>query len=133
VVGELAFRVAQDAVALLALSPCLGGKLTVRDLAFLRARVPDPLRAPAQLLRESGFECTSFADGFDLLPSPPRTNALQLPEDPSPECVLLACTLALSGPSEARIDHAERLDALYPGFSEALVGIGANLAWEELT
>ncbi len=133
VVGELAFRVAQDAVALLALSPCLGGKITVRDLAFLRSRVPDPLRAPAQLLRDNGFECASFADGFDLLPSNSRTDALQLPDDPSPACVLLACTLALSARSETRIDHAERLDALYPGFSEALVSLGANLAREELT
>jgi 3-phosphoshikimate 1-carboxyvinyltransferase len=133
VVGELAFRVAQDAVALFALSPCLGGKVSVRDLASLRSRVPDPLRAPAQLLRQSGFECTDYADGFDLQPSSNRSDAISVPPNPSAECVLLACTLGLSAGAETQIDDAQTLDALYPGLTEALGGLVANIAWEELT
>ncbi|MFT3922453.1 MAG: hypothetical protein QM778_07965 [Myxococcales bacterium] len=133
VVGELAVRISQDAPALLALAPCLGGKITVRDLASLRARVPDPLRAPAQLLRENGFECTSFADGFDLQPSDARAASVVHAANLSPECLLLACVLSLSAQAETRIDHAETLDALYPGLGDTLARLGADVAWEELT
>jgi 5-enolpyruvylshikimate-3-phosphate synthase len=132
VVGELSFRVAQDAVALLALSPCLGGKVSVRDLALLRSRVPDPLKAPAQMLRDNGFECTDYADGFDLQPSTTRSRTLRMPASPSPECVLLASILALSSPTETRIEHVQSL-ALYPGLRDTLTSLGANIAWEELT
>lgn len=133
VAGELSFRVAQDAAALFALSPCLGGKISVRDLALLRSRVPDPLRAPAQLLRENGFECTDYADGFDLQPSTTRSASLRPGASTSPECVLLACVLSLSAQAEAQIEHAESLDALYPGFGDTLANLGADIAWEEFT
>lgn len=133
VVGELAFRVAQDALALLALSPCVGGKMSVRDLAPLRARAPDPLRAPAQLLREHGLECTDYADGFDLQPSAGRAANLRIAANSSPECVLLACILSLSARAETQIEHAEGLDALYPGLGDTLASLGADIAWEELT
>jgi 5-enolpyruvylshikimate-3-phosphate synthase len=133
VAGELSFRVAQDATALLALAPCLGGKISVRDLAPLRSRAPDPLRAPAQMLRENGFECTDYADGFDLQPSLTRASSLRPGPHATPECVLLASVLALSGQAETQIDHAECLDALYPGLGDTLASLGANIAWEELT
>ena len=105
----------------------------MRDSASLRSRVPDPLRAPAQLLRENGFECTDYADGFDLQPSAVRSASLGLRSHSGPECVLLACILSLSARSETLIEHAEGLDALYPGLGDTLSSLGADIAWEELT
>jgi 3-phosphoshikimate 1-carboxyvinyltransferase len=135
VAGELAFRLGADAAALFALSPALGGKLSVRDLASLRARVPDPLRAPAQVLRDNGLECTDYADGFDLLPSPDRAPQVRLSATgaQTPEGLLVALVLALSAGDETRIEHAQSVDALYPGLGETLAALGAGIAWEELT
>lgn len=130
--GELAVRVAADAPALLALAPALRGKLMLRDLGSLRARSFDPLKGPSKLLRENGFECTDYADGFDLQASPDRKPRVHAGTTPAPTESLLACVLALSGQQPSQV-AADGLDALYPGFGEALAGLGASIAAEERT
>ncbi len=133
VFGELGLRVASDAPALLALAPCLSGKLTVRDLASLRSRTPDPLKGPTKLLRDNGFECTDYADGFDLHPSAARRASIQVAPAATALEVVLASVLALSGQSETHIDHTGEADALYPGFTEALAALGAAITREDRT
>jgi 3-phosphoshikimate 1-carboxyvinyltransferase len=130
--GELAFRVADDVMALTALAPCLAGRLSLRDLASLRERRPDPLRAAARLLRECGFECTDYEDGFDVDPAAGGTTRLpELPSDAAPELALAYAVLGVALGVEVSVDRPALLDALYPGFADTLAALGVSFAREE--
>jgi 3-phosphoshikimate 1-carboxyvinyltransferase len=138
VAGELAFRVSADAAALLALAPCLGGKLSLRDLAPRAGLGPEGTRRAAQLVRAAGFECTDYADGFDLHPTsgartPPQAAQASERSDDLPEHRLLTVVLALSADGETAIEHGEAVHALYPGLGDVLAALGAEVARDELT
>jgi 3-phosphoshikimate 1-carboxyvinyltransferase len=130
--GELAQRLAADVGAVCALAPTLTGRLSVRDLASLRSRTPDPLRALGHALRQEGYECTEYDDGFDLERPPFMPLATAGTYAKSPEVALLRVLLALAAEEPCALDDVAHADALYPNFVESLAAVGAGLAWEEL-
>jgi 3-phosphoshikimate 1-carboxyvinyltransferase len=129
VMGELSLRMLEEVPALAALAPACRGRIALRDVGGLRARGDDQLRCVAQLLRAFGAECTDYEDGFDLDPGAPL-HGTDVPDSAAPELKLLALVLGLSAAGETRIEAAEELDALYPGFVDALVSLGADVARE---
>lgn len=129
IMGELSLRMLDEVPALAALAPACRGRIALRDAAALRAGADDLLRASAQLLRAFGAECTDYEDGFDLDPGA-ALRGMELPASAPPEMKLLALVLGLSAAGETRIEAAEELDALYPGFVDALVSLGADVARE---
>jgi 3-phosphoshikimate 1-carboxyvinyltransferase len=129
--GELTFRLLEEACALFALAPALGGRASLRDAAALRARPGDPLRKATLLARGFGVECTEFADGFDLDPaSELRGQVLSLAGE-SGEHALLSLCLGLVAGGETVLSAAGALDALYPELVGALAALGAGIERQE--
>lgn len=128
IMGELSLRMLEEVPALAALAPACRGRIALRDVGALRAR-DDLLRGVAQLLRAFGAECTDYEDGFDLDPGA-ALHGTEVPAAAAPELKLLALVLGLSAAGETRIEAAQELDALYPGFVDALVALGADVARE---
>jgi 3-phosphoshikimate 1-carboxyvinyltransferase len=129
IMGELSLRMLDEVPALAALAPACRGRITLRDAHALRARGGDPLRGCAQILRAFGAECTDYDDGFDLDPGT-EWRGVEVPAATAPELKLLALVLGLAAAGETRIEAAGELDALYPGFVDALISLGADVARE---
>ncbi len=130
--GERSLRLLDEVPALSALCAICADRISIRDVHALRRRAADELKATVSLLAMFGVTCTVYEDGFEI--EPPRAlNAAHVPAEVPPAQALAACILALRAEGETRIDGAERLDALYPGFLDALVALGADLAREEVS
>jgi 3-phosphoshikimate 1-carboxyvinyltransferase len=128
VMGELSLRMLDEVPALAALAPACRGRIRLRDARALRSRGDDLLRGTAQLLRAFGAECTDYEDGFDL--DPAALHGTEVPAQTPAELKLFALVLGLSAAGQTRIEAADELDALYPGFVDALVSLGADVARE---
>jgi hypothetical protein len=87
------------------------------------------LRLACQLARSFGAECTDYDDGFDLDPSGLRGTTV--PAQELGEIALLALALGLSAEGDSVLSDAGVLDALYPGFVDSLVSLGAGIQREE--
>jgi 3-phosphoshikimate 1-carboxyvinyltransferase len=129
--GELAFRMLDEVAPLLALAPVLGGRVSVRDVASLRARAGEPLRRAVTLARSFGVECTDFADGFDLDPAAALTGRSLSLAGESGEQALLAVIFGLLADGDSLLTAAEPLDALYPELGSTLAALGAGVERQE--
>lgn len=128
--GEGAFRMLDELPAIAALAAVCRGRLSLRDVGALRMRRPDALKATIGVLAQFGIAATVYDDGFELDPPGPLT-AAHIAADVPPGQALLGCILGLSTDGETRIEGASRLDALYPGFIDTLVALGAPIVREE--
>jgi 3-phosphoshikimate 1-carboxyvinyltransferase len=128
--GERGFRLLDEVPALLALSLRCRTRLTVRDIALLRGRSPDALKATVDLLSRFGVGCTVYEDGVEIDP-PATLRGAHVTSDVPPAQALLACILGLSADGETQIDDAERLDACYPGLVSTLSSLGARIERRE--
>lgn len=128
--GEGAFRVLDELPALAALATVARSRLSLRDVGALRSRRPDALKATVSTLAAFGIACTVFEDGVEIDP-PERITPAHLGADVLPVQALLGCVLGLSADGETIIEGAARLDALYPGFVDTLIALGAPIVREE--
>jgi 3-phosphoshikimate 1-carboxyvinyltransferase len=128
--GERAFGTLDEVPALLALSVVARDRVSVRDVGLLRSQSPDALKASSALLARFGVACTSYEDGLELDPPGVLTGAHVSADVPPPQA-LLGCVLGLVAEGETQIDAAETLDALYPGFVDTLIAMGANIERDE--
>lgn len=127
--GERAFGMLDEVPALLALSVIARDRVSVRDVGILRGQRPDALKASSELLARFGIGCTSYEDGLELDPPGPLTAAHVSADVAAPQA-LLGCILGLVAEGETQIDGGAELDALYPGFVDTLIAMGANIVRE---
>ena len=128
--GERALRLLDEVPALVALAPICTGRMSVRDVTPLRQRTPDALRETSSLLARFGIACTAYEDGLEIDP-PGTLRGAHVPAEVPPAQALLAVVLGLTAEGATRIEDAERLDALYPGFCGTLAALGARIEREE--
>lgn len=129
--GERAFRLADELPALAALALASRDRVSIRDVRFLRDRTPDALAATRDLLARFGLACTVFDDGIEIDPPPEPLCGAHVDASVPPAQALLACILGLQAEGETRVDGAERLEALYPGFLTTLASLGARIEGHE--
>lgn len=124
--GERALGLVDELPALAALAGACRGRMAIRDVGSLRAQVPDALRATTDVLARFGVRCTAYDDGIELDP-PERLTPAHLDAEVPPPQQLLGCILALRADGSSQIEAPERLDALYPGFLDTLIALGAPI------
>ena len=130
--GERALRLLDELPALTALACVSRGRISLRDVGALRGEQPDGLKATIALLASFGIACTAYDDGLEIDP-PGTLRGAHVTADVAPLQALLGCVLALSAEGETQIDAPERLDALYPGFIDTLIALGAPIERERTT
>lgn len=126
VLGELALRLSDDVPAFVALCAAADGRLSVRDIAPLRAREGDLLKGMTQLLRAFSAECTSYEDGLDVDPAP-GLRASTVSSDTPVALKLCALVLGSCAEGETSIEGAEELEAFCPGLAAGLIRLGAHI------
>ncbi|MET0342555.1 MAG: 3-phosphoshikimate 1-carboxyvinyltransferase [Polyangiales bacterium] len=127
--GERALGLLDELPALTALAGACRGRMAIRDVGVLRTQAPDALRATIDVLARFGVRCTVYDDGLELDP-PEHIAPAHLDADVPPPQALLGCVLALCADGISIVDAPERLDALYPGFIDTLIALGAPIVRE---
>ena len=130
--GERALRLLDELPALTALVSVCRGRISIRDVGALRGQQPDGLKATIGVLARFGVACTVYDDGLEIDP-PSTLRGAHVDADVPPLQALLGCILALGAEGDSQIDAPERIDALYPGFLDTLIALGARIERERGT
>lgn len=127
--GARVLRSIDEVPLLAALATQAPGLTRIRDAAELRVKESDRLAATAALLKSFGVQVTEHPDGLDVL-GPTRLVAATLAAQPDHRLAMTAAVLGLAAPGTTVVEGAEVIDVSYPGFAEALAGLGAEVRWE---
>lgn len=129
--GEFNFNSISDTfLSLAAVSPLLGGKLTISGVAHTRLQETDRVKAMATELKKLGQQVEEFEDGFSIMPD---LNKLKLISKNNPEIetyddhrfamsfAILGChDLQQNGKSWMRINNPNCCSKTFPDFFEKL-------------
>jgi len=124
--GALVPRMIDEFPALAVAAVCAHGETRVRQAESLRSKESDRIAALVNELRALGANIEEHPDGFTIHgPTPLRGGVVQCHGDHR-----LAMALAIAGLAAAdpvTIAGAEAIDESFPGFSETLHSLGAQL------
>ncbi|MBK6684446.1 MAG: 3-phosphoshikimate 1-carboxyvinyltransferase [Deltaproteobacteria bacterium] len=127
--GARVLRAIDEVPLLAALATQAPGLTRIRDAAELRVKESDRLAATAALLRSFGAQVTEHPDGLDIF-GPTSLQATTLGPQPDHRLAMTGAVLGLAAAGTTVIEGAEVIDVSYPGFAEALMGLGAEVRWE---
>lgn len=102
------------------------GVSSIRDAADLKAKESDRIAETARMLRAFGAEVSVFEDGLDVVGGIPlRPASVHAAGDH--RLAMTAVVVALGIEGESVIEGAEVIPVSFPGFVDALKGLGADI------
>lgn len=130
--GEHLVRMLDEVPALVAVGAASGGRTEVRDAAELRHKESDRLSALAGMLAGFGVECTDLGDGLRVEGRPGGLRAARVDPAGDHRIAMAAAVLGLVADGETIVAPSDCVATSFPGFAEALRGLGADVAEEEV-
>ncbi|MEZ4389817.1 MAG: 3-phosphoshikimate 1-carboxyvinyltransferase [Polyangiales bacterium] len=125
VAGELAVRCIDEVPALVAVAAVSPGVSEFRDLAELRVKESDRVRALVEMLRAFSIEAEERPDGLRVEGGRPRGATLRSGGDH--RVAMAAAVLALGAEGESIIDDVGCVDTSFPDFAPLLRALGADI------
>jgi 3-phosphoshikimate 1-carboxyvinyltransferase len=131
IAGDLAVRAIDELPVLAVLAARARGTTIVRDAGELRVKESDRIATTCAMLRAFGITCEIKDDGFVVEGRPDRPlDAAHVDAAGDHRIAMAAAIAALVADGPTRIDDADNIATSYPGFVDALRGIGATVAVE---
>jgi 3-phosphoshikimate 1-carboxyvinyltransferase len=125
VAGELAVRCIDEVPALVAVAAVSPGESDFRDLAELRVKESDRVRALVTMLRAFGIEAEERPDGLRVQGGRPRGAEVHSGGDH--RIAMAAAVLALGAEGETRVHDVGCVDTSFPDFAALLRALGADI------
>ncbi|HET9626500.1 MAG TPA: 3-phosphoshikimate 1-carboxyvinyltransferase [Kofleriaceae bacterium] len=126
IAGDLAVRSIDELPVLGVLAARARGTTTVRDAEELRVKESDRIASTCAMLRAFGVACEARPDGFVVEGAPDRPlRAARVHADGDHRIAMAAAVAALVADGPTEIDDADNVATSYPGFADALRGLGA--------
>jgi len=113
---------------IMALAAAADGETIISGAAELRVKESDRLAVMVRQLRRLGVRAEERGDGAIIRGGPVRGGRVDAEGDH--RIAMALAVLGLVAEDDVTIDGAGWIRTSYPGFVEALSGIGAELAWE---
>ncbi|MGD9264491.1 MAG: 3-phosphoshikimate 1-carboxyvinyltransferase [Lysobacterales bacterium] len=110
---------------LMALAATASGTTRIRGAAELRVKESDRIAVMAAGLKELGVDCEEFPDGMDIRGG--KTIGGRVASAGDHRCAMSFAILALAGTGDVIIEGAEYIATSYPGFSDDMNSLGANM------
>ena len=129
--GDLTVRSIDELPILAVLAARASGVTEFRNAAELRVKESDRIATTCSMLRALGREVEEREDGFlvaGVADRPFRTARIDAAGDHRIAMAAAVAGLAAEGP--VRIDGADIVDTSFPGFADALRGLGVDIAVE---
>ncbi|NLO28203.1 MAG: 3-phosphoshikimate 1-carboxyvinyltransferase [Actinobacteria bacterium] len=100
----------------------------LRGAAELRAKESDRLEAMATLLRTLDIRVTEYPDGMDVEGDPQGWAGGEVETRADHRLAMVGAVAGAASRHGVRVDDLRSLNVSYPGFVEALVGLGGEMA-----
>lgn len=129
--GELVVRAIDEVPILAAVAAMAEGDTVIADAGELRVKESDRIATTVAMLTAFGVDAEAQADGLIVRGRgrrPLRAAAVHAEGDH--RIAMAASVLALVADGPSRVDDADNVATSYPGFVEALRGLGAELRVE---
>jgi len=110
---------------LMALAATAAGTTRIRGAAELRVKESDRLAVMAGGLQKLGVELKEYPDGMDIIGGKVSGNRVESAGDH--RCAMSFAVLGLVASGQVHIEDAEYIATSYPGFSEDMRQLGANM------
>lgn len=125
VAGELAVRCIDEVPALVAVAAVSPGVSEFTDLAELRVKESDRVRALVEMLRAFSIEAEELRDGLRVEGGRPRGATVSSGGDH--RVAMAAAALALGADGESLIEDVGCVDTSFPDFAPLLRALGADI------
>jgi len=112
----------------MALAAAARGETSISGAAELRVKESDRIAVMVRQLRRLGVDAEERDDGAVIRGGPVRGGRVNAEGDHRIAMSLAVLALVADGP--VIIDGAEWIRTSYPGFVDAMVGLGARMAWQ---
>jgi 3-phosphoshikimate 1-carboxyvinyltransferase len=113
---------------LMALAVTASGTTRIRGAEELRVKESDRLAVMATGLRKLGVELKEYPDGIDIVGG--QVDGGQVQSAGDHRCAMSFAVLGLVASSQVQIEDAEYIATSYPGFTNDITQLGANM-WVE--
>ena len=128
IAGDLAVRSIDELPILAVLAARARGTTIIRDADELRVKESDRIATTCAMLRAFGVACEERPDGFAVEGRPDRPlAAARVHADGDHRIAMAAAVAALVADGPTQIDDADNVATSYPGFADALRGLGADI------
>ncbi|MHB8606442.1 MAG: 3-phosphoshikimate 1-carboxyvinyltransferase, partial [Thermoplasmatota archaeon] len=114
--------------ALCALAARARGTTTLAGGEHLRFKESDRIAAMARNLGAMGVRCEERKDGLIVHGGTGELNAATLATEGDHRILMASAVLALVARGETHLDHPEAAAVSFPGFDEAMRGLGAHVS-----
>ena len=132
IAGALTVRAIDEIPILAVVAARARGTTVVRDAAELRVKESDRIATTAAMLRAFGVEVEERPDGLAIEGAAGRPlRAARVDAAGDHRIAMAAAVAALCADGPSRIDDADNVATSYPGFVDALRGLGASVRVEE--
>jgi len=131
IAGELTVRAIDEIPILSALAAFAEGETVIDDAGELRVKESDRIATTVAMLRGFGVEAEARGEGLVIVGRGRRTlRAAQVDSAGDHRIAMSATVLALVADGPSRIEDVANVATSYPGFVDALRGLGADLRVE---
>ena len=131
IAGELTVRAIDEIPILSALAALAEGETVIDDAGELRVKESDRIATTVAMLRGFGVEAEARGDGLVIVGRGRRTLAAAHVDSAGDHRIAMsAAVLALVADGPTRIEDVANVATSYPGFVDALRGLGAELRVE---
>lgn len=128
IAGELTVRAIDEIPILSALAAFADGETVIDDAGELRVKESDRIATTVAMLRAFGVEAEARGDGLVVSGRGRRTLAAAHVDSAGDHRIAMsAAVLALVADGPTRIEDVDNVATSYPGFVDALRGLGADL------
>lgn len=131
IAGELTVRAIDEIPILAALAALAEGETVIEDAGELRVKESDRIATTVAMLRGFGVEAEARGDGLVVVGRGRRRLAAAHVDSAGDHRIAMsAAVLALVADGPSRIDDVANVATSFPGFVDALRGLGADLRVE---
>lgn len=129
--GEIVTRMIDEVPIVCALAAVAPGRTDIRDAEELRAKESDRLQSMANTLRAFGVDVVELQDGLTIHGGAPL-RAARVSAEGDHRIAMTAVVLGLLADGESIVEDVACVETSFPGFVEALRGLGADVIEEEV-
>ena len=113
---------------LMVLAVTASGTTRIRGAAELRVKESDRIAVMAAGLQKLGVKLKEYPDGIDIVGGPVSGGLVESAHDH--RCAMSFAVLGQVASSGVRIRDAQYIATSYPGFTDDIIGLGANMQFE---
>jgi 3-phosphoshikimate 1-carboxyvinyltransferase len=124
--GEMVVRMIDEFPALMVAALCAEGHTLVRDAQELRVKETDRLAVMTTELRKLGAEITETEDGF-IIDGPQQLHGARVDGHDDHRIAMSLTIAGLAAEGQTIVDDAKCAGDSFPGFAEAVAGLGGRL------